>query len=76
MVRIKWEGIQEHINWEPKNTVYLGGRLIIHAMHLSGRTRMGSEPWDLELGGHCDLDQWTGEGESLPGLGSMEKGEE
>lgn len=37
---------------------------------------MGSEPWNLELGGHGDLDQWTGEGESLPGLGLMEKGEE
>ena len=37
---------------------------------------MGSEPWNLEFGGHCDLDQWTGEGENLPGLGSVEKGEE
>lgn len=36
----------------------------------------GSEPWNLKLGGHCDLDQWTGEGESLPRLGSMERGEE
>lgn len=35
---------------------------------------MGSEPWNLKLGGHCDLDQWTGEGESLPRLGSMERG--
>lgn len=36
----------------------------------------GSEPWNLKLGDHCDLDQRTGEGESLPRLGSMERGEE
>lgn len=51
----------------------LGEKIIIHAMHLPA-----GQGWEVSPGiwSHCDLDQWTGEGESLPGLGSVEKGEE